>query len=177
MTRLVGFGSPKPPMLVPQPSGQGGDKLTNYLERLAKYVPVEIIAAFLAIRGYVDSQGGGAPLAVTSPVPAPSVVSPAAAPLVASPGMMPEELEIALFAGLVVLTPLYLSKVGGDVPRKALQIAIATLSFVVWTYAIGGPFFWGAVEKLTGTQIVYPAFAGAFAVIWSLAVGLVHPDP
>ena len=159
MTRLV--DSPKPTR--PRPSGPdkelapgtpsgppppGPNPLADYLERVAKYIPVEIIAAFLAIRGFAGS-----------------------------PGTMPPGLEIALFAALVVMTPLYLLKLGGDVPRKGLQVGIATVSFVVWAYAIGGSFFWGALVQFEPfpDQIVYAGFAGALVVIWSLAAGLVHP--
>ena len=132
-------GAPPPPP----------DTLPDYLERVAKYIPVEIIVGFMAIRGYVPSQD------------------------TMRPGM-----EIALFAALVALTPLYLIKLGGEVPRKTLQVAIATMSFVVWAYGIGGHFFWGAVAELAGVdldRIVNPAFAGALVVIWSLGVGLVRP--
>ncbi|HWU87410.1 MAG TPA: hypothetical protein VN253_09045 [Kofleriaceae bacterium] len=164
MTRLVGpprLVLPSPPLLLKEREpGKAVDHapdqdlpLADYLERVAKYVPVEILAAFLAIRGFVVPQGKA--------------------------GAMPPGLEIALFAALVVLTPLYLIKLGGDVPRKALQVAIATVSFVVWAYAIGGDFFWSAVAKLAGCDraaIVYEGFAGALVVIWSLAAGLVRLD-
>ena len=132
------------------PSGASTPDQTfaDYLERVAKYVPVEIIAAFLAIRGFAGS-----------------------------PGTMPPGLEIALFAALVVMTPLYLLKLGGDVPQKGLQVGIATVSFVIWAYAIGGSFFWGAIVQFDPLpdQIVYSGFAGALVVIWSLVAGLVRP--
>lgn len=134
----------------PAPASASDQPLGDYLERVTKYVPVEIIAAFMLIRGLVESQG---------------------AP--------PPSLEIILYIALVVLTPLYLMRMGGDVPSKTRQAAIATGSFVVWSYAIGGPFFWGAIATLAGVdlnKVVYLGSGGALAVIWSLVAGLARPD-
>ena len=80
--------------------------VADYLERVARYIPVEIVGALLAIRSVVPAQGAS--------------------------GALPVKLEIGLFALLVVLTPLYLMRLGGDVPQRARQLAIATVSFVVW---------------------------------------------
>lgn len=120
-------------------------RLENYLERVAKYVPVEIIAAFVAIRGLL------------------------------SPSGIPSGAEFGLYGTLVVLTPAYLGKFGGPVPNKALQLTVATFSFVVWSYGIGGPFFFDALESAVGHKIQYPGLSGAVVVVWSLIVGLVEP--
>lgn len=147
MTRLVGMPVQRThENTLTQVSADTGDTLTGYATRVAKLVPVEIIAAFMAIRGFLPSQDSG----------------DAWAP----------EFEIVLFTMLVGLTSLYLLRVGGDVPRKGRQIAIATISFVIWSYAVGGPFFWNAVERLAHHRVVYPGFGGAILVLWSLAAGL-----
>lgn len=132
------------------PPGGGGKPLEDYLERVAKYVPVEIIAAYMAIRGFLPAHGAD--------------------------GAIPAWAEIAIYAALIGLTPLYLLRIAGDVPDRGRQIGIATVSFVVWSYAIGGPFFWKAVSSLAGdAEIVHMGLAGALLVIWSLAAGLVRP--
>ena len=78
----------------------------------------------------------------------------------------------------VAFTPLYLRRLAGRVPRVRAQLAIATVSFVVWSYAIGGPFFWSALERVTHAKIVYPGVAGLVAVLWSVGLGAIAPtDP
>ena len=130
--------------------GGGGKPFEDYLERIVKYVPVEIIAAYMAIRGFLPAHG--------------------------TDGAIPAWAEIAIYVALIGLTPLYLLKVAGDAPDKGRQLGIATVSFVVWSYAIGGPFFWKAVSSLAGdAEIVHKGLAGALVVIWSLAAGLVRP--
>jgi hypothetical protein len=141
-TALGPNGGPPPP---------GGDRLEDYLERIAKYVPVEIIAAYMAIRGFLPEHG--------------------------KPGAVPAWVEVAIYASLIGLTPLYLLRVARGVPEKGRQIAIAMVSFIVWSYAIGGPFFWKTVEALTGAEVVYDGLAGALVVVWSLAAGLAKPVP
>jgi len=126
-----------------------GSAFQDYLERTAKFVPVEIIAAFIALRTLVPAHG--------------------------SAGAIPTGAELAIYIALVVLTPLYFLKLGGDVPRKQLQVAITTVSFVVWSYAIGGPFFWLALEAFVGRSIVSSGLAAALLIIWSLFAGLVDP--
>ena len=130
-------------------NGLGNGAIADYLERVAKYIPVEIVSALLAIRSVVPAQG--------------------------APDALPVKLEIGLYALPVVLTPLYLLRLGGDVPQKTRQLAIAMVSFMVWSYAIGGPFFWSSLEELSNQQIIYPGLAGALVVIWSLAAGLFQP--
>lgn len=148
MPRLVASSSPFETFKDAAPPD--GPKLEDYLERVAKYVPVEIIGAYMAIRGAFPAHG--------------------------TEDGLPTAVEIAVYLACLALTPLYLIKLGGDVPGKATQIAIACVSFVVWTYAIGGPFFWGALEAASATRIVYPGLAGALVVLWSLAAGLVKPE-
>jgi hypothetical protein len=125
--------------------------LQDYLERTVKYVPVEVISAFMVLRAVVPPHSDGSTLWV--PV------------------------ELAVYGALVVLTPLYLIKFGGNVPRKGLQVAVATIAFVVWSYATGGPFFWDALKELVGArQVVYQEVSGALLIIWSLVAGLIDPN-
>jgi hypothetical protein len=149
MPRLVEKLTRSDPELLKAAGAPASQTLTEYLETIAKFVPVEILAAYMAIRGII--------------------------PVSTSPEALPLAIEVALFAALLGLTPLYLLKVGGVVSRKGQQVVIATVSFVVWSYAIGGPFFWGAIETATDAKVVYSAFAGALVVLWSLATGILRP--
>jgi hypothetical protein len=124
-------------------------KVENYLERVARYVPVEIVVAFLAIRGSLPASG--------------------------TANAIPSTAEFVIYGALVVLTPLYLNKYGGAVPQKSLQLVVATASFVVWSYGIGGPFFFNALERATGMTVEYSGLSSAILVIWSLLIGLIEP--
>jgi hypothetical protein len=155
MPRLV---APLPPLVQGGPPPPQPGPITGALARIAKYVPVEIVGAFLAIRGVLPAQG--------------------------EQSALPPWLEIAIYAALVVLTPLYLQKFGGDVSHKAEQIAIATISFAIWSYAIGGTFFWGAIARLAYPaahplaldKVVWAPLASALVVLWALAAGLFQPN-
>jgi hypothetical protein len=125
------------------------ERLENYLERVAKFVPVEIIAAFIAIRGWTPTSG--------------------------TPQGWPPGLEAGIYFALVIATPIYFWKLGGGVPRKGLQCLISTISFIVWSYGIGGPFFWKAFGSLVSHQVEYQGFGAAVVVLWALALGLFKP--
>jgi hypothetical protein len=126
----------------------GKNTVQEYLERVAKYVPVEIIGAYLALQSAFGDR-------VTSSTPAPG---------------RPPWVEFTFYGLLVIVTVLYLRRYGGDIPHRARQIAIGTISFVVWTYGIGG-WFWNAV----GETVHYPNISGGIVVVWSLAIGLFKP--
>jgi hypothetical protein len=142
--RLVGRNIAGPP----GPGAPGGPA-QNYVERVAKYVPVEIIVAFTALRAVVPAHG--------------------------SPDAIPATAELAIYFALVALTPAYLIKLGGNVPAKRLQVAVSTVSFVVWSYALGGSFFWPALESLLDGRVVYSGLSAALLVVWSLFAGLIDP--
>jgi hypothetical protein len=124
----------------------GNNTLQEYFERVAKYVPVEIIGAYLALQSIFN---GASPVA-------------------------PAWTEFVLYGLLVVATAPYLLRYGGDVPRPGQQAVIGTISFVVWTYGINGWFFWHALQDKVGT-IMYPSISGGIVVAWSLVIGLVKP--
>jgi hypothetical protein len=86
-------------------------KADDYFGRLVKYVPPDVIAAYVAIEGAIGAAG------------APGVV----------------QLGWIVFIVMLVATPLYLWRVGGV--RKIPQLLISTLAFVVWALAFSGPPF------------------------------------
>jgi hypothetical protein len=90
---------------------QRGEDRDTYLERIAKYIPGEIVAAYVFLLG------------VTAP----------AAPT----HRFWIVLGITLFC--LVLTPLYLGRVARSQEPKALHLTIGTLAFPIWAYAIAGP--------------------------------------
>jgi hypothetical protein len=81
----------------------------DYASRLLKYIPTETVAAYLALSGVVASANGQNRAAMLW----------------------------AVFAFGLLLTPLYLRRVGRV--RSWLQLVISTAAFVVWVFALGGP--------------------------------------
>jgi hypothetical protein len=122
----------------------------HYFERVAKYVPIEIVAAYLALQTFFAGVANGA---------------------------VPLALQIFVYLAFIGLTIGYLRAIGGDVHQKRAQIVIGTIAFVVWSYAIGGPFFWKAIESASETQLVYPFLQFAAVLLWTLGAGLFEPKP
>jgi hypothetical protein len=152
MARMIAAPLPRDPTaaagrdpLAPQrvtPSGS----LADYLEQVAKLVPVEMIAAYLALRGFVPAQG--------------------------TSGAISPWVEVLSYCVLLGLTPIYLTGISGSLSRPKLQLGLACGSFVVWTYAIGGPYFWSALSAWIGGDVTSPALSGVIVVIWSLVSGI-----
>jgi hypothetical protein len=104
MSRLV---EPAPAATVAQ-GGGGGD---DYLTRVAKYVPAEVVAAYLA---------GQSILAETA-------LQPDVKKLV----------YVAFFGVLFICTPIYLSKKAQAGQPKRKHVVVGTVAFVFWVYALG----------------------------------------
>lgn len=147
MARLVSYRSAVTvDGVTPRVAGSASQSLDDFLEAIAKLVPVEIVAVYMLVKGLSPS-GDGLPLAF----------------------------EIVIYAALVGLTVAYLNRFGGTVPNKHAQVIIGTISFVVWSYAIGGTFFWAALEHLVNAKLEYPSVGGIVALLWSLVTGLLNP--
>jgi hypothetical protein len=86
-----------------------------YLERVAKYVPAEVIAAYLVLIPIVEatSQEGSTLQRVL--------------------------LGVVLLVGLV-FTPLYLRAMAEVGQPKRVHQIIASIAFLIWTYSVGGLF-------------------------------------
>src|SRR5215467_11320999 len=76
------------------------ERLQDYLERVAKWVPAEILAAFLLIRGFAGPFG--------------------------EPGSWPAGVHIGVYVALVIATPIYFLRVGEPVPKRGWQALICT---------------------------------------------------
>ena len=96
-----------------------------YFGRLVKYVPPDVIAAFLALEGAIGAaQDSHKVLAAW-----------------------------IIFGIILLATPAYLWRVGGI--RKPVQVVIATVAFVIWSVAYPGlPFSAIGVTPLYGTLLV-----------------------
>jgi hypothetical protein len=94
-------------------SAMGGEteKADDYLTRLLKYIPAESVALWIALYGIVTGASSEIPIDIVTWL---------------------------IFIALAILTPLYLWRIAKV--TSEMQIAISTLAFVVWVFALGGPF-------------------------------------
>ena len=95
-------------------SGTAKDTIDGYQDRVIKYIPADINAAWLALTGIVKS--------VTT-IPQSSVLW-------------------ALFGFLLILTPIWIWKQTSEAkkPPAVTQILVSTGAFFVWVFALGDPF-------------------------------------
>jgi hypothetical protein len=89
----------------------------NYLSRVLKHIPSEIVMAYVAIDG---------------------VLRTTYRPSVPQDREMLLKLLWIVFGALTVLTPLWLWRVMRV--KRLTQLFISTLSVPVWLFALGGPF-------------------------------------
>ena len=135
MFNLFKFAAQEPP-----PDSKVTD---SYFEKLVKYIPADILAAYVAITGITAS------------------VDP------------PLWLGWGVFGALLALTPLYVCYVKtapkGFVSSKMFHWVTACLAFSAWVFAMGGPFatftwyqpYLGSVVLILTTLII-PVLEGQF---------------
>jgi hypothetical protein len=121
----------------------GGD---NAAGRLVKYIPGEIISGYMLLSGLIEVAPQGSNFRLP--------------------------LAWVIFALGVVLTPAYLYKVAKPVGVQRWQLLISTGSFVLWAYALGGPFKMGppvapgyGYEGWLGA-VLAGAYSWAVALCW-----------
>lgn len=95
---------------------QAGDaKLVpdDYKMKVIKYIPTEIIAAYVTLQGIIEA----------------SAQAPAGA-------------YWMIFIILLILTPVYVWRITNQTDQKPAwdQIIVSFFSFIIWVMAIGGPF-------------------------------------
>jgi hypothetical protein len=106
-----------------QPHQQAVRSPDNYLERVAKYVPAEVIAFFIFINAILDQvvrTGGKSAMMAGFPVMSIAV--------------------IALIAG-IILTPIFIWYVREEGDAWITNSFVSTLAFPVWAYALGAVAF------------------------------------
>jgi len=91
-----------------------GDSGNDYIERVAKYIPGEVVAGYLAIMGMIEAADKENAARVG--------------------------LAWGIFVIGVIVTPVYLTMVGKPTGPQKITVWISTFAFVVWAYALGGPF-------------------------------------
>ena len=89
----------------------------DYLSRVLKYIPSEIVMAYITIEGVLRTSYN---------------------PAVWAERQMLLKLSLGVAATLTITTPLWLYRVMRV--RRGTQILLSTLSVPVWLFAMGGPF-------------------------------------
>lgn len=131
----------------------------SYPERVAKYVPAEIIAGYTPLIALAAGVG----------------LAPNAAAVMV-PTMTTVVVCFVVFLAGLIATPVYLWKTSGPVGQsKKIQVVISTLAFVLWAYVLGGPFKVLA-EFMPDTFGYYPAVGGVITGVYTWMVGLFAPE-
>jgi hypothetical protein len=117
-----------------------------YADLLVKLIPTEIVGAYMVLAGLLGSGSSGVST-LTATIP---------------DNILRNGLIQAVFFVLLILTPFYLWFVTNI--RNKLQIAVCTVSFIVWVYTLGGPFVvWGFYYSLVSSVIL---------VLWTLITSI-----
>ena len=97
-----------------QAAGPGAPSIDTYFDKVVKYIPADIVAAWVAVTGLIKSAGGVNPATV---------------------------LWICFIVG-AVLTAAWTWKQTQSPGQSAAikQIIISTIAFSVWVFALGAPF-------------------------------------
>lgn len=145
----------------------GGD---DYADRLAKYIPGEILAAYLSLDRNLVSNA--ADLAREQKA---GHLSEALTKMAEQDSLAPfmYHLPLGIFLLGLAATPLYfwqLSRSAGGKAPWTTHAFIATLAFIVWAYAIQGSYF--VISDWYNGKI-----ASALVVVFTLFSGIFRPDP
>ena len=119
----------------------GGPAADTYFDKVVKYIPADIVGAWTAVTGLIT----GATKVSSTTV-----------------------LWIVFVVG-VVLTAAWTWKQTTEPKRKTAvtQIVISTIAFVVWVFALGGPFAtWGFYNPVYGSLLL---------IGYTLVVGVINP--
>jgi len=112
----------------------------QYADRLLKYIPADVVGAWIAITGLING---------TTSIPGP--------------------VFWGVFFVMLVLAALWTWR-QTSIPNKppaVTQIVVATIAFVVWVFALGGPF--------VALSFYRPVYGSLALILYTLAVPLIVP--
>jgi len=118
-----------------------GTDIDGYTDRVVKYIPADVVGAWVAITALIQGNQSASPAVLW-----------------------------VMFVVMVAITAAWTmqqTKLAGQ-PPAAMQIAISTGSFVVWVFALGGPF-----TKLGWYQ---PLYGSLLLITYMLVVALIVPS-
>ena len=115
----------------------------GYATKLIKLIPAEVVTVFVTLDGIIRTAGKQVPAA----------------------------LYWAIFVFLTIATYFYMrrvTKVDG-LPARKTEAVLASISFVVWVFAIGGPFTFDEVKWYL------PVYGAILLPLYTFAVPMVFP--
>lgn len=127
-------------------AGDGSTPAKDYLERMAKYVPAEIIIAYTSINGV----------------------------LLTLPENIKFWVLVLFTAALWVLTPFYFKWISkpDEEPSMKKHQWVSFIAFIIWAYSISGD---KGVFGEAGLKIFYQEVATSVMIIFSLISGAIIP--
>ncbi len=122
-----------------------------FANKLVKLVPTEIVGAYMVLAGMLGYTYDATSAAQQMPDPQLKAI-----------------LIQVVFFSLLVLTPLYLWRIGRV--SNLIQLVVTTISYVIWVYTLGGPFVvWGIYHSIIASVVL---------VLWTITTPLfVPPSP
>jgi hypothetical protein len=123
---------------------------SEYAERVAKYIPGEILSAYLAVNGILAQVAQG-------------------------PDPLRILVHFAVFVFLLGLTPIYFRLIARPGEPTKTQIVMSMLAFVVWVYNLGGPFA-AVYPTYVSAPIHMPWLGAILLIIFTVVSGLVAPQ-
>jgi len=125
-----------------QPKAFNGEKqgIDDYLNKVARLVPSEIIAGYLAVIGIIES---------------------------AKNANSERILVLLTLIICTILTPIYLNKVANPEKPKRNHLILSTIAFLVWAYVTTGKQIIKAISP-NDTEIFDPVIASAIMILFSL---------
>ena len=122
------------------PATPSNNDPNTYKDRLVKLIPSEIVTAYITLQGLISGQDEKDKVLYTA----------------------------IAFISLLILTPFYLSKIGGV--NKIGQIIFTTLAFIIWVMASGG-----FHNMFPESYIFQKDFLGSLLlIIYTLAIPFVY---
>ena len=151
----------------------------NYLERIVKYIPSEIVAAYVALDGiFFETAQRAAPVSSVADTAAGTVTGTGVSQ---APGILEAfssaQIGAAVFGICLLFTPIYIwsqSRQGGITIPWKLQALISTIAFVIWAYATKGMVFFRS-DQLLSINLYDSRLAAAILIFFTLVSGLFQP--
>jgi hypothetical protein len=114
----------------------------TFLARVAKYVPSEVVAAYVFLNGVIVAAAAGQ-------------------------GLLPGDpflWHAGAFVVSWVATPAYLWQAAPPGQPRMLQVTLSTIAFPIWAYAIGGGVFSAVLYPAVGSILlaVFSLISGLF---------------
>ena len=137
-------GPPPPQKKDKDVQAPGQDVVDTYLDKLIRYIPGDLVAAYIGLDGLMREASLNAP----------------------------DFLYWIIFGALLVLTPLYVfyrptTQTSGDTSKRFHAIA-ASFAFVVWVFALGGPF------AVTWPDLYRPIYGSVLLVLTTLTIPVIE---